>query len=123
MKGERKLEPYLISGDKSYKLTDPNIPKWIHGYNDQVKPIPKDRSKSINLKLQIIKELQNRLKPIQDEISDLLLEIKKECKHPLKFRRFVSTSRENEFGTGFIKSKCYIWCCECESKIAETEPI
>lgn len=117
------MEPYLIPGDKSYNLTDPKIPQWIHGYNDQVKPIPKNRSKSVNIKLQTIDELKKKLKPIQDEISDLISEIKKECKHPLKFRRFVSTSRENEFGTGFIKSKSYIWCCECECKIAETEPI
>jgi hypothetical protein len=117
------MEPYLISGDVSHKLTDPNIPKWIHEYNDQVKPIPKNHSKSINAKLEVIKELQNKLKPIQNKISDLISEVKKECRHPLKYRRFVYTSRENEFDTGFIKSKSYIWCCECERKIAETEPI
>lgn len=71
------MEPYLIPGDKSYKLTDSNIPKWIIDCNDQVKPIPKNHSKSIITKLKIIEELQNKLKPIQDEIFFLISEVKK----------------------------------------------
>ena len=118
------IKPYagdMPRGERLWDPNDPKEPKWVREVCEYIKPLPLKRNASQAALLRRMKQLEELIAPLAEELKECRKLFTEGCKHPKPHRRYWHTYSEDEYGST-LKSPDFVWCTDCGKKIGQTEP-